>query len=708
MEFLQLALILMGAILVSAVLEPLIPRVSLPLVQVVIGVLMYFLIELPAEFTIESDLFLVLLISPLLFDESKNANNRALWNNKGSILSLAIGLVLVTALVIGFVLNLIVPSVPLAAAFALGAALGPTDAVAVASLSKEVKLNSRQSAQLTGEALLNDASGVVSFQFAIAAAITGAFSVAEASVTFLIEFLGGIAIGVVIAVIAWMLIRFVRRAGVESATFHVCYEIFLPFFSYIAASSFHASGILAVVACGLVFAWMPDLALSRVRRTNPVSARISIASGNVWSLLSFVLNGVIFTYLGFKLPGTISPAVTEMSMSTPVLCGIAVLLTAVTIVMRFVWILLMDFMSDSPLTDLSKVPRGRFVKNALVTTLAGPKGAVSLSIAMTIPYTLASGAAMPVRDFLLFLVCAVIILTLLLANFVVPVLSPADDEDDEDETDVHETRIEIQIVDNVIAGLRGQRTEENRKATFAVIRSLNERKASLQRDLAPNKQLRILRQGVLAKQEYFIHRQLEDDSVDKRLAERYLKRISKMRRLLKTRGVGQPGQDLQSKPLASSTTTMTRIQEQVVDTANMTRKRIEFKIGVERVAVEYLEQVAAEGDPGTVSAANALITEHKPLLVTLENRLKAFDESGGTGSGTITDLPVIRDEEGRLHVDRRSTEKSEEILDDVRAEAFRLELDEIQTMSEAGKIPNSTARDMREEIYLQQMALAVD
>lgn len=694
----------MAAILISAALEPFLPRVSLPLVQILVGMLLYWLVELPADFSIESDLFLVLFISPLLFDESKSANMSELWSNKGSILSLAIGLVFVMTLVVGFALNLITPSVPLAAAFALGAALGPTDAVAVASLSKEVKLNTRQSSLLTGEALLNDASGVVAFQFAIAAAVTGAFSLADASATFLLEFCGGIAIGAVIAAAAYFLVRRLRKAGIESATFHVCYEIFLPLFSYIVASTLHMSGILAVVAAGLLFSWLPKLTVPRAGALNTVSARINIASGNVWSLISFVLNGVIFTYLGFRLPSTLEPAITETALSTPWLICIAVAVTAVTVIVRFIWIAACDLVSGDSTTDIARIGVGRFLRNALVTTLAGPKGAVSLSIAMTIPFTLSSGLAMPVRDFLLFLTCAVIILTLLLANFVVPVLSPNDDEEDDDV----DAKTEIAIINNVIKQLREQRCDENKAATTAIIRNLNERKASLQRDIAPNRQLRFLRQEVLEKQEEYIREQKAQGNVDKRLAERYLKRIDRMATMLKRRGSDPTEKAMENLPLASSTMAMARIQEQVIDTKSDIYRRIEFKIGIEKVAVEYLEHVLEDGSDERKSAARALLSEHRPLLATLKIRLEGLEEAANQETIGEADIPLQRAEDGRLHVDRKSRKSFTAQVDDLRAEALRIELDEIQSMNEAGKISNATARAMREEIYLLQMALAND
>lgn len=123
----------------------------------------------------------------------------------------------ITALVVGFVLNLIVPSIPLAAAFALGAALGPTDAAAVAAMGKDVKLTDRQKSLLSGEALFNDASGVVAFEFAIAAAITGTFSLANATATFLFDFVGGVVVGLVLAAIVMFVLGRVRALGLENA-----------------------------------------------------------------------------------------------------------------------------------------------------------------------------------------------------------------------------------------------------------------------------------------------------------------------------------------------------------------------------------------------------------------------------------------------------------------------------------------------------------
>ena len=172
MEILTLGLLLIAAVLVSSVVDQIVPKVSLPLIQIGMGVIIALLASAAIRIELNPDLFLVAFIAPLLYDEAKHADKELLWRDRKPILSLAIGLVIATTLAIGFAVNAFIPSIGLAAAFALGAALGPTDAVAVSSLAKEVDIPERQASILKGELLLNDASGIVSFQFALAAAIT--------------------------------------------------------------------------------------------------------------------------------------------------------------------------------------------------------------------------------------------------------------------------------------------------------------------------------------------------------------------------------------------------------------------------------------------------------------------------------------------------------------------------------------------------------
>lgn len=704
MEYLVIALLYVGAVLVSSVLDQFLRGVSLPLVQMAVGVAIYFFADLPIDVTINSELFLVMFIAPLLFDESRNISNRILWDNRNTVLSLAIALVVVSVLVVGFVLHWLVPSISLAAAFALGAALGPTDAVAVASLGKTVKLGSRQKASLLGEALLNDASGIVSFQFAIAAAVTGSFSLADASWTFVVEFVGGIILGLFLGAIAFFIMQRMRRAGVESATVHVCFELFLPFFVYLVATRFHVSGILAVVAAGLLISYIPQRMTVRSRSFSTFSTRLNIASESVWHLFSFVLNGVIFVNLGIVLSSTLAPALQENSADLFWIFSLVLILTAVIVGVRFLWILCADLLSDNPETGKRMKLGGPAIRNALVTTLCGPKGAVSLSIASTIPFTVASGAVFPQRDLLLFLVCGVIVVTLLLANFVVPLIAPKSETDDDDELD---PEYEIEMIQNVISGLKRRQTVENKQATGRVMRMYHRRLTAARRRSVSGRQLRFLRQEVLLHQRDFIKEAIAHDEVDKRLGTTYLKRVDRMLKLL-TRKKTLLTSNRQTQPLAGSTSTMRKIQDQVTST-NETCKKLEFKIDVERVAVDYLELASHEPDDARVQAALALLGEHKALLSALRAQLRALDNA----QGIIASVPetagqhsIVRTDTGSLHLEPTTDPDDLPGLADVQAEGLRLELDEIQEMYESGKISQSLAREMREEIYLLQMGLS--
>ena len=280
-EALTLGLLLLAAVLASSLIDQIIPRVSLPLIQIAIGLLIAVVAGGDVEVTLDPELFLVMFIAPLLYDEAKHADKQALWRERKPVLSLAIGLVVATTLVIGFLLNAFVPSIPLAAAFALGAALGPTDAVAVSSLSKQVDIPKRQASMLKGELLLNDASGIVSFQFAIAAVVTGAFSLIDASVDFLVEFVGGLILGVLLGLLGNWVVKRARSIGVENTNFHVLFEVLIPFLIYLVANVCHVSGVIAVVVAGLINVTSPKGVIG------PSVSRMNIVSSSVWRVVSF-------------------------------------------------------------------------------------------------------------------------------------------------------------------------------------------------------------------------------------------------------------------------------------------------------------------------------------------------------------------------------------------------------------------------------------
>lgn len=425
MEALEYTLILLACVIVSSVLGRFVRHVALPLVQIAVGFVVALIAPDFVEVQVSSELFLVLFIAPLLFDEARRSSRRQLWQNKWSIVSLAVGMVFVSVLCVGFVLNVIVPSIPLAAAFACAAALAPTDAAAVGALGSTVGLRKRQEVVLSGESLVNDASGIVSFHFAVAAVVTGAFSVVDAAGEFGILFFGGVGVGLAFGLLAYGSMKLLRRLGYEDTVIHVLYEVFTPFFVFLLAEWLNVSGILAVVAAGLV------MSENAPRLTSIDAAKRQMVSDNFWKVIVFLINGIIFVMLGTQLPLALVPSVAE-TYSIPMLIGIVLLITLVMMACRFGWLSVMElFHKDEETGQRGAKHGGGALKDALVMTLAGPKGAVTLSIIFTIPMYLTDGSVFPQRSLIIFLTAGVILATLLMANFLLPLLAPRHRESNE-------------------------------------------------------------------------------------------------------------------------------------------------------------------------------------------------------------------------------------------------------------------------------------
>lgn len=542
MESFEVMLLLIGCVLVSSVFDQVLSRVSLPLVQIALGAVVGLFVSnnSTAVFS-DPEFFLLLFIAPLLFDESRHADKTALWENRTMVASLAIGLVIVTMLIVGFVLNLIVPSVSLAAAFALGAALGPTDAAAVAAMGKDVSLSKKQESLLSGEALFNDASGVVSFEFALAAAVTGTFSLLDASVTFVVDFFGGILAGLVIAAVVMFLLNRVRSLGLETPTVFVLFEVCMPFLTFLVAESLHVSGILAVVAAGLFMRFYPNALTLE-------SSRYAVTSKNIWDLLVFAINGVLFVLLGMKLPDVIFPTWNAAGSEGGIwLIGLVLLITALVIGIRFAWVLGMEWVGakrqgasagdqsgagaadatagGAPAVGARSVLTRKRVINALVTTLSGPKGAVTLSIVLTLPYFISSGEAFPERDLLIFLASGVILCTLLLANFVVPLLAAPDDQD---VAAGSFALAKAEILQNVISELLEKSTPETELSTQVAVRAYSERLDAIRENAAADDDVRKVRIMMLADQVEFIEEQMNQGAVSRRVGERYAGSIERV------------------------------------------------------------------------------------------------------------------------------------------------------------------------------------
>lgn len=416
MEALELVLFLLAMVAGSSILDRFLPRLSLPIVQVILGAVAATVFELPTSEGIDTELLLILFIAPLHFNESRHADSGALWANRWAIASLAVGLVVAIVVSVGFTLHALLPMVPLAAALAFGAAMGSTDAVAVTSLSKDYRFGRHHKTLLEGEAFFNDVTGTVIFRCAIGVAATGALSLSHAGEEFAMDLFGGLIGGAIMGAIAWALLEGIKRFGVDSPTLHVTLELLLPFVIYLISKQIHIGGVIAVVSAGLMMSILPH-------RYTAKSARQKLQSRGVWDTLEFILNGIIFVVLGMQLPRLLHP-VAESGLSDPL--GLMVVIVVVTVVLegvRFAWILVMDMIhSRGEGHGIASCFTAKSLKGTLAMAFAGPKGGITLSLMLTIPFVFSSGEIFVHRETLISIASGVVLLTLLLANFGVPLL----------------------------------------------------------------------------------------------------------------------------------------------------------------------------------------------------------------------------------------------------------------------------------------------
>ncbi|AYG06684.1 Na+/H+ antiporter [Pseudomonas fluorescens] len=408
-------LILLMLVSVSRLVGRVIP-LPLPLVQIAAGALLAWP-TLGLHVALDPELFLFLFLPPLLFSDGWRMPKRELWRLRGPILTLAVGLVLFTVVGAGYFIHWLLPSIPLPVAFALAAVLSPTDAVAVSAISQN-RLPTPLMHMLQGEALMNDASGLVTFKFALVAALTGVFSLADASLTFVLVAVGGLAIGVALSWLvgrlrAWMIAR-----GWDDPATHVVFMLLLPFAAYVLAERLGASGILSAVAAGMMQSWLDLL---------PRQTSTRLLNRSVWSLLEFAFNGLIFLLLGLQLPDIIKAVTSHEATLWPTLfyrCLDVIAIFLVLLVLRFIWVqsiwrlsgLLRRLRGKS---ELTLVPTAR---SCWLLTVGGVRGAVTLAGVMSVPLLMAPGQAFPERDLLIFIAAGVILLSLVAACIALPLL----------------------------------------------------------------------------------------------------------------------------------------------------------------------------------------------------------------------------------------------------------------------------------------------
>ncbi|MBF0819252.1 cation:proton antiporter [Streptococcus acidominimus] len=505
MTVLLYLIIFLLVLIASNATNKLFPRLPLPLLQIVSGILLG--LWLPSgEFHLDTEAFLALVIGPLLFREAEESDVTSILRYWRIILFLIFPVIFISTLSIGYMAHVLWLSLPLAACLAAGAALGPTDLVAFASLSERFTFTKRVESILKGEGLLNDASGLVAFQVAVAAWVTGDFSLEKASVSLLFSIIGGFAIGAFTAFLNYTLHRLLLNVRASDIAGQLLLELSLPLLTFFLAEEIHVSGIIAVVVAGILKA-------SRFKNITLLEAQVDTVTDTVWHTVTFMLNGSVFVILGIELQLILEPILRNPIYDNLFLLLTVFVLTLLMFSIRF--LMIYGFYVFRGLWLKKKMSYA--LKDSLLLTFSGVKGTVSIATILLIPATLE-------REYplLLFIVAGVTLLSFLSGLVVLPHLSDTKEE-------TKDYLMHIAILNDVVTELEADLAHTKVKGPlYAAIDNYHGRIENLileQEDKSVRKDLASLQLLILSIENDGLEQAYEEGKIDDRsyhLYQRYL------------------------------------------------------------------------------------------------------------------------------------------------------------------------------------------
>ncbi|KRO16582.1 cation:proton antiporter [Lacticaseibacillus saniviri] len=471
MHLVEAILFLVSLVIVSNVLSHYIVSIPVSLIQTALGVGVALIFHL--QINLATDWFMLLFIAPLLFNDGRHFPKRELWKLRGPIIGNAIFLVFATILIGGLFMHWLVPAMPLSAGFALAAIIAPTDPIAVQSLAKRVHLPDEVLHLVSGESLINDASGLIGFKYGIAATVTGAFALGDAIGDFFYIAIVGAIAGAVLMIAINFARQWLLQQGINDVILHTILQIMTPFLIYLLVDEgLNASGVIAVVVAGL---------LNNSQRNRYIAAlpELRIVTERTWDIVVYVLNGIIFLILGIELPLATGAIIRTQAVNTWQAFGYALAVYIVVLTLRVAWgyaYMWWQWMRK----NTQKRPA---IRTALLTGISGVRGAITLVGVLAVPALLDSGDAFPERDLMLFIAAIVVVLSLVVAVVSLPLItkiwsplqlrgsaieqSALNDEDtDDDQADVRlltEDQAKIFVYQTAVRRLESERRETNQK-----------------------------------------------------------------------------------------------------------------------------------------------------------------------------------------------------------------------------------------------------
>ena len=395
-------------------------KLPYPVVLVIAGLALAFGSHLPVM-QLKPEIVFYFVLPALIYPAALFTSWRDFRRNLRPILLLAIVLVLATMVSVAYITHALVPAIPLAAAFALGAIVSPPDAIAATAVIRRLSVPRRIETILEGESLVNDATALVALQFAVAAVTIGQFSLGAAAGQFVLKGGGGVFLGLIVA---WLIREIQRR--LDDPPTQITISLLTPFVTYLSAERLHVSGVLATVAAGIYLGWHAPTVFS---------ARFRLQSSVFWQMVVFLLNGFVFISIGLQLPGILRELPGESLGS---LARVAGLISLVVIGIRILWVVCATYIPRLLSKKLRKRdPIPPWAQSVLIAW-SGMRGVVSLAAAFALPIALPNGTPFPGRNYILFFTFAVILATLVLQGLTLPAVIRALGLHDEGETDEEE------------------------------------------------------------------------------------------------------------------------------------------------------------------------------------------------------------------------------------------------------------------------------
>ena len=638
MPIIELVILLACLVLLSNVLSHYLVAIPVSLIQVGLGLGVALLLNVQVK--LQTDWFMLVFIAPMLYNDGRQFPKQELWELRGAIFANAIVLVFITTILGGFLIHVLIPTIPLAVSIALAAILSPTDPVAVQSISEGVKLPKEILHLVSGESLINDASGLIGFKYALAAAVTGSFVLGKAVGDFFYISLVGLAVGLALITIIQLIRDVLRREGINDTVFNVVLQILTPFAIYFVAEEwFHASGVVAVVAAGV---------LAHVQGSHEAedAPELRLVTEKVWNIIVYLLNGIIFLILGIELPVATQATIEGNHTNTLHAVFDVLIVWGILLLIRVAWTygyMLMTWLRNHEKTKPS-------LRIATLSGLSGVRGAITMAGVFTIPTVIASGDAFPERALVLFIAAGVIVVSLVSAAGILPLMAAKSlpfmtrgsslDEDgavivDGDEPDDDEAAAEalpqqftykqarIYILQLAVQNIEEHRRPENQRAAYDLIldqqfqiRRLevaSQTADELQPMLTDEMQLRLV---ALAGERQAVKTMLADGETSKLGAQAYLRRIDRREQRL-SQAAHKPGLPtlrslrlMISRGMQSLRVWLTPVDSDKLRAEQLAIQRVASKAAIKALS-QYLKQTGVDEQQFDRQALYHLIVHYR-------------------------------------------------------------------------------------------------